>query len=295
MVRPIGERIAATAIRELGNKACGPNTVDGHGYFSSCANHHAAEPWCADFARWVWTQAHALHADKLTAAAASFAKYGAVRQRNPRVGDAVLFGYDGVGFAKHVAIVVRVLPHGKIVSIGGNEGPSDDTSRVTRDGPYDGAFGSSDPLAPNGPVSGYISAVEDEMPFTKKQIVQMVQEGIAAAVTTEPTKADIKRLIKQGVEAELKAVLDTTGVSAAQGAKAAVDTDHALAGISQQLSALATQVAALTAAASPPAVTPPATGNGPGAGTGRGTRTGRGTGTDPGTGTSAAAGTGQAS
>jgi hypothetical protein len=264
----IGERVADIARREINNHACGPNKVDGGGYFSSCVHHQAHEEWCADFARWVWAQAQALNTDKLTPAAASFAKYGAVRHGNPNVGDAVLFGYDGVSFAKHVAIVVSVLPGGKIVTIGGNEGPSDDTSRVTKDGPYDGAFNSFDPLAPNGPLSGYVSPVEDDMPFTKQEILDLVQQGVAAELAAGNTKNEIVGLVKQGVAAELTAALGTTGVTAAQGAKAAVDADTALAAIAQQLTALTAQVTALAAAA------PSTTGTGQGAGTGAAAGTG---------------------
>ncbi len=289
-MRPIGERIATIARRERGNKACGPNKVDGKGYFKSCENHHAREPWCADFAKWVWYRAKALHIEKLNAGAVSFAHYGRVRQGNPKVGDAVLFGWDkAADRAEHVAIVIRVLPGRKIVSIGGNEGPSNDTSVVSEDGPYDGAFGSWGPGAPNGPISGYISPVEDEMPYTKSEIRNLVKEGVAAAVKEGPAHQRMKQLIKDAVSAEL------TAAHAAQGAKAAVDADSALTGISQQLTALATQVAALSAA------TPPTTGNGPGTGTGRrtgtgpGTSTGRGTRTPTGTGTSGSAGTGQVS
>jgi hypothetical protein len=258
--QPIGERIADIARREIGNHACGPNKVDGGGYFSSCVNHQAHEEWCADFARWVWAQAHVLNADMLTPAAGSFGKYGAVRQDNPRVGDAVLFGYDGISFARHVAIVVSVQPGDNIVSVGGNEGNSEDTSVVSKDGPYLGTFNSF--AGPNSPLSGYVSPVEDDMPFTQQEIVDLVKQGVNAELSAGPSKAEILGLVKQGVAAELTAVLGTTGVSAAQGAKAAVDADTALAAIAQQLTALTAQVAALAAA------TPPTTGTGQGTGTG---------------------------
>jgi hypothetical protein len=234
----------------------------------------------------VWLQAKALHTDKLDAGAVSFAHYGRVRHGNPKVGDAVLFGWNkAANRAEHVAIVIRVLPGRKIVSIGGNEGPSNDTSVVSEDGPYDGAFGSHGPGAPNGPISGYISPVEDEMPYTKSEIRNLVKEGVAAAVKEGPAHQRMKQLIKDAVSAEL------TAAHAAEGAKAAVDADTVLGGISRQLTDLATQVAALSAA------TPPTTGNGPGTrtGAGPGTGTGRGTGTASGTGTSGSAGTGQVS
>jgi CHAP domain len=283
VARPIGEKIAAIARRELGNGACGPNTVDGGDYGDSCKNHHAAEPWCADFAKWVWCQAKVLHTGKLNAAAASFAAYGhaysKVRHRNPKVGDAVVFGLNKKGdSAAHVAIVVRVLPGGKTVSIGGNEGPSDDTSKVSRDGPYDGTFDSFGVGAPNGPISGYISPVEDDMPFTKNEIRSLVQEGVAAAVKKDvPTQKEIVKLVKQAVQAELTTALDSTGTTAAKGAKAAVDADAALSGIITQLDNLKTQVAALMPATAPTTSTGTTTGTGRGDGTKTGTGTSRGT------------------
>jgi len=279
----IGERIADIARRELGNHACGPNKVDGGGYFSSCVNHQAHEEWCADFARWVWAQANVLNAGMLTPAAGSFGKYGAVRHDNPKVGDAVLFGYDGVSFAKHVAIVVSVAGR-NIFSVGGNEGNTEDTSVVSKDGPYDGSFNSIE--GPNRPLSGYVSPVEDDMPFTKQEIQNLVQAGVAAELTAGPTKIEIQRLVQQGVAAELTAVLGT-GVSAAQGAKAAVDADTALAAISQQLTALSAQVAALVAV---PLTTATGQGTTTGPGTGGTAGTGQGTTTGPGTGGTAGAG-----
>src|SRR6266481_1567668 len=131
-MKPIGDRIAAIAKAEVGNTACGPNKVDGGDYGSSCVNHHRAEAWCADFAKWVWMQAGALNAKSaLTSAAASFGTYGRVRQK-PKVGDAILLNYDReAAHADHVAIVVRVFANGNIVSIGGNERTAD--GEVARD------------------------------------------------------------------------------------------------------------------------------------------------------------------
>src|SRR5262249_61519205 len=94
MVRTIGARIAAIARKELGNMACGPNKVDGGDYFSSCSHHHAAEEWSADFAKWVWYQAGALHTGKLTPAAWNFGIYGKGRHSNTKVGDPSRFAYN---------------------------------------------------------------------------------------------------------------------------------------------------------------------------------------------------------
>jgi hypothetical protein len=86
----------------------------------------------------------------------------------------------------------------------------------------------------------------DDLPYTRKQILDMVQQGVAAELSAGRGKAEILGLVKQGVAAELSTVIETSGVSTAQGAQAAVHADGALAGIAQQLTALAAQVASLT-------------------------------------------------
>jgi len=62
---------------------------------------------------------------------------------------------------------------------------------------------------------------------------------------TTPYAFVLLALVKQGVAAELSTVIETSGVSVAQGAQAAVHAGNALAGIAQQVTDLAAQVAAL--------------------------------------------------
>jgi CHAP domain len=237
----IGARIAGIARGELGMKACGRTTNGKPGYFTSChsdGKNGPPELWCSDFARWVWWTAGALNTDLLTPAAGSFGRYGPVRPGNPRVGDAVLFDYNAADHtAAHVAIVIEVNADGTIVTIGGDEngdpGGTDQhwasTSCVAQDGPYNGASKSTDPRAPGHPLSGYVSPVEDDMPYTKQQIVELVQQGVAA---------------------ELHAKLDSSGITTAQGAEAAVQARDALSALSQQVAELKMLVSqALTAAA----------------------------------------------
>src|SRR5712691_11030293 len=231
---PIGARIAAIAESEVGHTACGPNKVDGGGYGKSCSNHHRAEAWCADFAQWVWIQANALGAEKsLNSAAASFGKYGRVRQK-PRVGDAVLFNYDGKAHADHVAIVVSVFDNGNIVSVGGNERTTD--GEVAKDPDpqggalgYSGAIGFSTYWKMN--ISGYVSPVEDDMPYTREDIVGMVKNGVEAELRAPKTKVEILNLVKNGVAAELRAGIGTSGVTAVRGAEAAVSAKELLSSI----------------------------------------------------------------
>jgi CHAP domain len=112
--------------------------------------------WCAEFAMWVWSHGGA-NTSHLTAGAGSFYIYG---QKNhtlsntPKVGDAVVFGYNGTGYAQHVAIVVSVNTSGHtIVSVGGNERGG--AGAVAEDGPYNWNGGYSSYWGMN--ISGYIA------------------------------------------------------------------------------------------------------------------------------------------
>ena len=230
-------RIASIAKKEKGQTACSRETDNRKGYFTSChrfVTHGAPEYWCSDFARWVWWQAGAINAapgtDILTPAAGSFVNYGKLRSK-PRVGDAVLFAYNKDPHhptAAHVAIVVKVNANGTIVSVSGDlngqagsEARFAATSSVVIDSAYHSRPGSWDRWAPNGPVSGYVSPVEDVMPYSKKQITQMVKDGVAAELNTK---------------------LDGTGITPAQGAKAAVHAQQALAELAQQVADLTAYV-----------------------------------------------------
>lgn len=257
-------RIASIARKQKGQTACSRKTAGKKGYFTSCDSGFAGGPpqlWCADFARWVWWKAGAINAAPgtriLTPAAGSFVNYGKLRRR-PRVGDAVLFGYNKDPHdprAQHVAIVVQVNANGTIASVSGdlNGQPGSDahfaaTSSVVVDSPYHSGPGKWDRWAPNGPVSGYVSPVEDDMPYTKKQITNMVKDGVAA---------------------ELKTKLDSTGITAVQGAKAAVQAEQTLAELAQQVADLTEYVKQHL----PPTPPAPRAGPAPNGGT-RGRRTG---------------------
>ena len=226
-------RIARIAKRQVGQTACSRETDGKPGFFTSChGGFKEPEFWCSDFARWVWWKAGAINAapgtDILTAAAVSFVKYGKLRRR-PRVGDAVLFDYihnpqDPPIRAAHVAIVVQVNANGTIRSVSGDlngESGSNEhfaaTSSVVHDKPYPSAIGSFGPNAPNGPVSGYISPVEDDMPYTKKQIIGFVKEGVSEELNTK---------------------LKNSNVTPARGAQAAVDTQKALKDLQTQVTDL---------------------------------------------------------
>jgi hypothetical protein len=279
-MKPIGDRIAAFAEAEVGNTACGPNKVDGGDYCSSCVNHHKAEAWCADFAKWVWIQAGALNTDSLNPAAVSFGTYGRVRQK-PKVGDAILFNYDRKAVhADHVAIVVKVFANGNIVSIGGNERTPD--GEVAKDpNPQSGATGYSGAVGPSSywgmNITGYVSPVEDDMPYSRKDIIDMVKNGVqqelrdpktkqeilnlvkngvAAELRAASTRQEVLNLVKKGVAAELQAGIGTSGVTAARGAQAAVSAQEALNGIALQLTELLNHLPAPVPPATPPGTAP---------------------------------------
>ena len=259
MARAFGARIATISRREARlprGTACGPNKAGTKGYYSSCnGNRGQPEYWCADFAKWVWAQAGTINTGVLTPAAGSFGIYGRVRRRNPKVGDAVLFNYDKKNhYADHVAIVARVNPDGTIVTISGDvrgmNGRSEAvfarTSGVYRDGPFTSRPGLPTPIG--YPISGYVSPVEDDMPYTKKEIQDLVRKGVAAELAAGATKREILAQVKKGVAAELRAPIGTSGVTAEQGAQAAVDAKAALDDLTEKLATLTAMVGALPAA-----------------------------------------------
>jgi hypothetical protein len=209
VARTIGARIARTARRERGNNACAHG-----GYGSSCGdNGRPQENWCSDFAKWVWHQARVPYADELTPEAGSFGEYarkhGTGLHKRPRVGDAVLFNFrwepphtHDKGNADHVAIVVKVFPNGYIRSIGGNEGVNDfHASYVQRDY-YSGAIEYSPYW--HYSISGYVSPVEDDLPYTENRIRRFVEQGVRAELKKgRKTHKEIEDLVVKCVTNEL--------------------------------------------------------------------------------------------
>ncbi|NUP06026.1 MAG: CHAP domain-containing protein [Polyangiaceae bacterium] len=161
------EKIAALANDNVGNTACGENSLGGKGFKSSCTgNGGQPEYWCSDFARWTWEQAGA-DVDGLTAAAGSFYCYGeehGTLSSTPHVGDAVVYNYQGNCWADHVALVTKVNPDGSIITVSGNWGGQSgsqahfsSTSSVKINQPaYSGEVGSYSNVMGNT-ISGFIS------------------------------------------------------------------------------------------------------------------------------------------
>ncbi|MEU2505744.1 CHAP domain-containing protein, partial [Streptomyces sp. NPDC007863] len=114
----VGSTIIGIAEQNLGNGPCDTNSEGGSGYYNSCV-----EPWCADFAKWVWAQS-GVNVSGLTPAAGSFGQYNGGLTQTPHVGDAVVFNYNGAGYADHVALVKSINADGTITIIGGNQNNS---------------------------------------------------------------------------------------------------------------------------------------------------------------------------
>jgi hypothetical protein len=161
------------AAANLGKQTCSTNSLGGRGFAGSCEARHA---WCADFARWVWGNS-GLNVDRLNAGAGSFYLYG--QQKGtlhvdpnyvPQIGDAVVFGYNGNGWAEHVGLVDTVHTNGTIRTINGNfggTGPMNSTVRFETGGGRVGQFvagqrisafvspiGLTDPVRPATPRIG---------------------------------------------------------------------------------------------------------------------------------------------
>ncbi|MFD0571340.1 CHAP domain-containing protein [Kitasatospora gansuensis] len=155
----VGSSIVNIAQANIGDGACSTNSAGGTGFYSSCTGDASPENWCADFAKWVWSQS-GVNVTGLTAGAGSFAQYNGGLHSTPHVGDAVVFNY-AAGWASHVAIVASVNTDGTITTIGGNEGgirgTYASTSHVRQSSKFSGAVGYSSYYGMR--ISGYASPI----------------------------------------------------------------------------------------------------------------------------------------
>lgn len=160
--------VASLAVANEGKGACSKNSRGGRDFDSSCSgNGGQPEYWCADFARWVWGQAGAKDTAQLSAAAGSFYVYGEnhhTLHTAPTVGDAVVFNYQGHGYADHVAIVSKVNSNGTIETVSGDWGGEHGseahfsaTSHVVRNAPAYGHHVGTTPGIMGMKISGYVS------------------------------------------------------------------------------------------------------------------------------------------
>ncbi|MGW4647737.1 CHAP domain-containing protein [Kitasatospora sp. NPDC004289] len=175
----VSSSIVNTARANLGDGACSTNSSGTTGFYTSCSG--GPEAWCADFAKWVWAQ-NGVNVAGLTNGAGSFANYNGGLKPTPHVGDAVVYEYNGVDWAAHVAIVASV-GNGTITTIGGNEGsggrgPS--YSSVRESAPFNSTVGTS---GHGQRISGYVSPIggNDSTPPPAVVLPVNVQLGIVGA------------------------------------------------------------------------------------------------------------------
>ena len=129
-VGTIGVGVTNLATANVGRTACGPNSIGGTGFTTSCTgNSGAPENWGADFVAWDWATEGIDTTGLLTtsggATPATFAKYGGPNGSQhgsplyvPRPGDAVV--YDSP--PDYVAIVTAVNTDGSVQTIDGDWG-----------------------------------------------------------------------------------------------------------------------------------------------------------------------------
>jgi hypothetical protein len=132
-----GSSIASLAVANVGKGAgtcshvnSSDNSLGGAAFYGSCTgNDGSAEYWCADFARWVWSQS-GVDIAGLDAAAGSFvadaSQNGSTVHSSssytPQVGDAIVYNYNGAGYADHVGLVTAVNSDGSITTANGDFG-----------------------------------------------------------------------------------------------------------------------------------------------------------------------------
>jgi hypothetical protein len=88
----------------------------------------------------------------------------------------------------------------------------------------------------------------DDLPYRKKVILNWIRKVAAAELTAGATKKEILDLVRRGVAAELRAPIGTSGVTAEQGAHAAVEAKATLDELTKKLATLTAMVEALPAA-----------------------------------------------
>jgi hypothetical protein len=107
---------------------CNPfSAAFGRGSTWGCRPGTSAEPWCSDFAQWVWRRA-GVGTGGITGWAATFATWGAAHHRaqfgrhfHAEVGDAIVWGTRSPLYGTHVGIIVSVVGD-QIDVVSGNAG-----------------------------------------------------------------------------------------------------------------------------------------------------------------------------
>ena len=191
-----GNDLSTLALANVGKMACSTNSLGGKYFDSSCTgNGGQPEYWCADFVRWVWSNAGAKNTSELTAAAGSFYVYGqnhGTLHNTPKLGDAVVFNYAGNGYADHVAIVSKVNSNNTIETVSGDwngqsgtEAQFASTSKAVLNTPaYAGTVGTS-PGIMGMKISGFISPLGLDTPWSATYVSQSFPLASTALTMTE--------------------------------------------------------------------------------------------------------------
>ncbi len=187
--------VVSLATANVGKMACSTNSLGGKYFDSSCTgNGGQPEYWCADFARWVWANAGASNTSELTAAAGSFYVYGqnhGTLSNTPSLGAAVVFNYQGNGYADHVAIVTQLNTNGTIETVSGDwngdsgtEAQFASTSKTVLNSPaYAGTVGTS-PAIMGMQISGFIKPVGLDVPYAATYVGQSFPLATTALTMT---------------------------------------------------------------------------------------------------------------
>jgi hypothetical protein len=177
--RAVRIRLAAVAESQLGYRTV-PATTYCNRYSaywwsgaSTCGHGERAEPWCADFAAWVWRRAdipfrYGPGRGDIGPGAVSFYRWGVVHRTwhpvgsgyVPHAGDVAVYGLDlHTGSADHVAIVVRMTPGDRGPNVVNGDGDRTgfsvvergrDQYEVSADGKTGALAGYVSPLPPPG-------------------------------------------------------------------------------------------------------------------------------------------------
>jgi surface antigen len=172
-----GSNIASLALANVGDGACSTNSAGSQDYETSCTgNGGQPEYWCSDFAMWVWAQA-GVDVSALDAAAGTFYLYGqnnGTLSNSPTLGDAVVFNYEGNGYADHVAIVTQVNSDGSIETVSGDWGGT---------GATEAAFSSTSAVVWNTPAyAGTVGTVPSIMGMTISGFIAPI--GLSGTATS---------------------------------------------------------------------------------------------------------------
>ena len=120
------DRILKVARHEIGVKESPPNSNDGPRVRQYEATTGAyRQPWCASFAKWVFTNAGVKATPQMTADVTTW--LGFPHTKNPQPGDAVIYQWDS-GDVDHIGIFEKGLGEGAFDAIEGNTSYGNDSN-----------------------------------------------------------------------------------------------------------------------------------------------------------------------